>query len=203
MLKRRKTDKTDEEILLEAFCEAGAECELRKPEDPPRALKLTDEDGNVIGVLGGDFNIFDTRHLTPETSKKVKVKKICKRCPTSKKHQYLREACMDGEPYFPYSQDDYPEFDPRDTFNLDCTMLMWLYERLRYMQDVAAQTVDFEWHQFDIDGEELTLLECINRMTDCCRALLSIEHDEMPARGEQFKDILFKILAKVFWYLGW
>ena len=204
MLKRRKTDKTSEEILIEALREAGVECELRKPGDPPpHALNLTDEGGNVIVEFERDFNLFDTHYLTPETSKIVKVNKVCKCRPAPKKHKYLREACIDGAPYFPYSQDDYPEFDPRDTFNLDCTMLMWLYERLRYMQDVAAQTVDFEWHKFEIDGEELTLLECIGRMVDCCRALLSTEHDEPPKRGDQYKDILFKILAKVFWYLGW
>ena len=121
------------------------------------------------------------------------------------KHKYIRELFSDHLP-FPYDEEDYHEFDERDTFNLDASMLMWLYERLRFFQDKASQVVvldDPTWKTFDIDGEKLTQMQCIDRMVEDCKvALLSDEFDEQEKMDAAMRD-LFKVLSEVFWCMWW
>lgn len=121
------------------------------------------------------------------------------------KHKYIRELFPDDLP-FPYDEEDYHEFDERDTFNLDTSMLMWLYERLRFFQDEASKIVVFDdptWKTFDIDGEKLTQMQCIDRMVEDCKvALLSDEDDEADKMDAAMRD-LFKVLSEVYWAMWW
>ena len=129
------------------------------------------------------------------------------------KHKYLHELFPNPLP-FPYNKRNYHGFDERDTFNLDSTLIMWLYERLRYFQDEASKTVDFNFHKFDIDGKELTQLECINRMVEDCKIILLYDggsaFDDYEEEAKYFenvvdvaKDDLFKVLSKVYWAMWW
>lgn len=120
------------------------------------------------------------------------------------KHKYIRELFSDRLP-FPYDEEDYNEFDERDTFNLDNTLILWLYERLRYFQDHASKVVNFDYHKFEIDGAELTQRQCIDRMVEDCKTIMT----ELNADEEDFeaadavKDDLFKVLSKVYWAMWW
>ena len=123
----------------------------------------------------------------------------------SKKHKYIRELFPDHLP-FPYSERGYPKFDERDTFNLDHVIILWLYERLRYFQDVVTEQVvmdDPEWRTFEIDGEKLTQLQCIDRMVEDCKIILLgddfEEHEKMDAA---MRD-LFKVFSEVYWSMWW
>ena len=124
-----------------------------------------------------------------------------------KKHEYLRELFPDKLP-FPYGEKGYPDFDERDTFDLCDTFIMWMYEHLRYFQDVASKKVvmdDPELEVFEVDGEKLTRLQCIDRMVESCKIIL-LEEEVYPRdldKMEAAKDDLFKVLTKVFWQLGW
>lgn len=119
------------------------------------------------------------------------------------KHKYLHELFPDGGIPFPYDEEDYPDFDKRDTYNMDLTLIAWLYERLRYFQDKISQIVDLTFHKFEVDGMELTQRECIDRMVaDCAIILLgdSIkDFEEMNAA----KDDLLKVLSEVYWAMWW
>ena len=126
------------------------------------------------------------------------------------KHKYIRELFPDRLPY-PYGEKGYPEFDERDTFDLECTIILWLYERLRYFQDVVTKQVvmdDPEWQTFDIDGEQLTQLQCIDRMVEDCKTILlyenwkDIDDVEWP-KINAAKDDLFKVFSKVYWQMWW
>ena len=118
------------------------------------------------------------------------------------KHKYLRELFPDHLP-FPCGERGYHKFDERDTFNMDYTLIVWLYECLRYFQDEASQIVDFNFHKFEIDGEEFTQRQCIDRMVEDCKVLLLKDayddYDEMDAA----KNDLFKVLSKVYWAMWW
>lgn len=118
------------------------------------------------------------------------------------KHKYLRELFQNSLP-FPYSEEDYHDFDERDTFNLDSTLIMWLYERLRYFQDEATEIVDFNYHKFDIDGEQLTQLQCIDRMVEDCQTILLSDDIDEREQMDAAKDDLFKVLSKVYWAMWW
>ena len=136
------------------------------------------------------------------------------------KHKYLRELFPDGGLPFPYGEDDCADFDERDTFNLDGTMIAWLYERLRYFQDEASQIIDFEqplamWgEKVLIDGEETTQLKCIDRMVEDCKTILlygeGIGFDNYKEEEKYFQSVvepakndLFMVLSKVYRAMWW
>lgn len=127
------------------------------------------------------------------------------------KHKYLRELFADDDMLWPYSEKDYHDFDERDTFNLDNTLVAWLYERLRYFQDVASKTVvmdDPTWRTFEVDGEKLTQLQCIDRMVEDCKTILLYkdwedEDDKEWPKIDAAKDDLFKVFSKVYWAMWW
>ena len=127
------------------------------------------------------------------------------------KHKYIRELFPDDDLPWPYSEEDYPEFDERDTFNLDNMLIEWLYERLRYFQDVVAEEIvmdDPEWRTYEVDGEQLTQLQCIDRMVEDCKTILLYkewedEGDKEWPKIEAAKDDLFKVLSKAYWAMWW
>lgn len=120
-------------------------------------------------------------------------------------HKYLRELFPDGKLPFPYGEEDYPDFDERDTFSMDHTLIAWLYERLRYFQDEASDVINFEFYKFEIDNEELTQLQCIDRMVEDCAVILKsdIWSNEDYDKINVAKDDLFKVLSKIYWFMWW
>lgn len=126
------------------------------------------------------------------------------------KHKYLRELFPESLP-FPYSEEDYPDFDDRDTFSMDHTLVMWLYERLRFFQEEVSNDIDMteKLYMFGkevlIDGKDVTMQECVDRMVEDCKlivlALNSIPEDWVVA--ETAKNDLFKVLSKVYWAMWW
>lgn len=102
-----------------------------------------------------------------------------------KNHEYLKEI-HDGELLFPFSEKGYPEFNIKDTFNLNDTMLDWLYERLRYFQDEVSKFVDLDWKErkFEIDKESMTLRQCIDRMVDDIKEIYKAQYDSLEAFSE-------------------
>lgn len=119
------------------------------------------------------------------------------------KHEYLHELFPDEDIIFPYSEKDYPDFDKRDTFCMDYTLIAWLYERLRYFQDEASKVIDFSYRKFDIDDKELNQMQCINRMVEDCKAILTLDEFKEFDKIDAAKDDLFKVLSKVYWAMWW
>ncbi len=135
------------------------------------------------------------------------------------KHKYLHELFPDGDLPFPYGEEDCADFDARDTFNLDGTLIAWLYERLRYFQDEASKMIDFAqplymWgEKVLLDGHETTQLECINRMVEDCKTILLYDECEFDDYKENQKYVqsvvdpakndLFMVLSKVYWAMWW
>lgn len=119
------------------------------------------------------------------------------------KHKYLQELNAHPDQLFPFLEEDYPDMDVRDTWNMDSALAAWLYERLRFFQEEASQIVDLHFHKFEIDGEELTEMQCIERMIEDCKVLILSddyeEYEEMVAA----KDDLFKVLSKIYFALWW
>lgn len=119
------------------------------------------------------------------------------------KHKYLHELFPEDELPFPYCEPDYPDFDERSTFNMDYTLIAWLYECLRYFQDEVSKIVDLEFPKFDIDGETLTQRQCIDRMVDDCKVILLEDEFEDREKRDAAKDDIFKVLSKVYWMMWW
>lgn len=128
------------------------------------------------------------------------------------KHKYIRELFPDHLP-FPYSEEDYNDFDKRDTSNMDHTLIMWLYERLRYFQDEVSQDIDMECEPLYLFGEkvlidnnEVNLRQCIDIMVDDCKLIMSALYESVEENwtvAEAAKNDLFKVLSKVYWAMWW
>ena len=120
------------------------------------------------------------------------------------KHKYLYELTSNKDNLFPFSEDDYPDMDVRDTWNMDHTIILWMYERLKFFREQTPVNLDF--HRFEIDGEELTQAQCIDRMIEDCK--ICILADYVPF-GEEFektnaaKDDLFKVWSAVHFAMWW
>lgn len=130
------------------------------------------------------------------------------------KHEYLCELFPEAQLPFPYSEEDYHDFDARDTFSMSDTLVAWLYECLRYFQDEASKIVDFTFHKFIINGDELTQKQCIDRMVEDCKIVLlyngGANFDDFKEEEKYFKDVicpakddLFMVLSKVYWSMWW
>ena len=130
------------------------------------------------------------------------------------KHEYLCELFPEAQLPFPYSEEDYHDFDARDTFSMSDTLVAWLYECLRYFQDEASKIVDFTFHKFIINGDELTQKQCLDRMVEDCKIVLlyngGANFDDFKEEEKYFKDVicpakddLFMVLSKVYWSMWW
>ena len=128
------------------------------------------------------------------------------------KHKYLRELFPDGDLPFPYNEEDYPDFDDRDTFSMDQTLIMWLYERLRFFQEEASKIIVMtdKLYMFGkevlIDGQEVTMKECVDRMVEDCKLIVDSLYEDVEENwviAETAKNDLFRVLSKVFWAMWW
>ena len=116
-------------------------------------------------------------------------------------HKYLLEVFDEDHIPFPYSEEDYAAFDRRDTYNLDDTFACWLYERLRCFQDDAC--IDLTYHTFEIDGAVLNQEQCIQRMIDDCKVIMTCDIMDDNELMEDAKNDLFNVFSKVFWAMWW
>ena len=118
-------------------------------------------------------------------------------------HKYLQRLFKEKKNFpYPYNLDDSNDFDERETYSLDYTMIAWLYEHLKYFQEKASKVFDF--HTFAIDEETLTQMECIDRMVKDCEIYLKFGDKIFGLSKNEEEEIknainnLFKILSIVF-----
>lgn len=83
-----------------------------------------------------------------------------------------------------------------DTWNLDTTAMMWLYERLIEYKAEASKIVDLTYYKFNIDGEELTQKEAINLLIELAEAILA-QPDNLNKNSNNYKKLMTnKLLIK-------
>lgn len=139
--------------------------------------------------------------------------------------KYLDEL-SNGRAIWPFDEPNYPNiheeygFDERETFDLTYFLVVTMYERLRYFQEVASKTVDFSFHEVEVHGETVSQEECINRMVNCCRMYLdeiSDDFDDSFIGADEWHEAscydeiikqhaaeeLFYIYSKIAKYMWW
>lgn len=62
-------------------------------------------------------------------------------------------------------------FDERETWSLDITFFYWLYERLIMFKKVCS--IDLNFHKININNKELTQGECIDKMIENCKEIIT------------------------------
>ena len=118
-------------------------------------------------------------------------------------HKYLLEVFSENEIPFPFNQENYSKFDERDTYSLNFTLVCWLYDRLRFFQEGTC--IDLNFWKFNINGKALTQAQCIQRMIDDCKILMTGDDykEEDVEKMNVAKDDLFEVLNKVYWAMWW
>lgn len=103
---------------------------------------------------------------------------------------------------FPFCEKDYNgEVDNRDTYNLDVTFFCWIYERLCVYYKQAKEIVDLNYHTFVINGEKITLEECLQRMIKELDYILL--HSDYTEEVIQAKNRFFEIFKETIFSLWW
>lgn len=76
-------------------------------------------------------------------------------------------------------------FDERETWDLDGTFYMWLYERLKMYVEIGGQVVDLNYHKFTFKGKEYTQLELINMIFE--RLEYYFKEDAIDDKKDEYK----------------
>lgn len=69
-------------------------------------------------------------------------------------------------------------FDSTETWALDTSFYLWLYEHLRMYMDKASNFVNLRFHTFVFDGRDYYQEDIINEMLKRLRFYFSDEYDE-------------------------
>lgn len=69
-------------------------------------------------------------------------------------------------------------FDSTETWALDTSFYLWLYEHLRMYMDKASNFVNLRFHTFVFDGRDYYQEDIINEMLKRLRFYFSEEYDE-------------------------
>lgn len=94
-------------------------------------------------------------------------------------------------------------FDSRETWDLDHTFFIWLYERLRMYQDTASEIIDLNYHKFTFKGEEFTQGELIDKMLERLRFYFSDKYDDWDKDNIAYVKEVAEIWAVVLPAMWW
>lgn len=79
-------------------------------------------------------------------------------------------------------------FDQRETWALDYTFYLWLYQRLKMYNEVNI--IDTSFYTFEYNGQKFTQQECIDKMIEGCKIFITKEHTEMTVEEQdKIKDV--------------
>jgi hypothetical protein len=92
-------------------------------------------------------------------------------------------------------------YDYRVTYNLDSWMIEQLYTWLNMYLEASYNTIDLEYHKFNIDGMELTELEAIVYIVDSFERWLICTDDTSEFATEE-EDAAREQVKKAFAALG-
>ena len=94
-------------------------------------------------------------------------------------------------------------FDNRETWDLQTTFYLWLYERLMSYVDFASSVVNLSYHTFEYHGQKYTQIELINMMLEKLRFFFSPEFEDFNEEHiENARDIAYIwaiVLPSMWW----
>ena len=79
-------------------------------------------------------------------------------------------------------------FDERETWSLDRTMELLLYERLCRYKEIAEKVIDLDFHVFEYNNEELTQRQCIDRMIEGLKLELTLDPFDEKREDKYVKE---------------
>lgn len=98
----------------------------------------------------------------------------------------------DRQKYWEEQRKEYG-FDERDTWSLDYTMDLLLYERLCMYKEYVTGFIDLTFHKFTLKDEELTLGECLDRMIEGLRLNLTLDDYDEKRKEESTAKLISEV----------
>lgn len=129
------------------------------------------------------------------------------------KNKYLEELGLKKKDYgvnwlsrrdgrmrdFNYEKEMYG-FCSAETWNMDRIFCEWLYSHCKMYLEITDGKVDLEFHSVEIDGEEVTQLQCIQRIIELTGAALT--RPEEGVATDRLREAIL-IWAEVFPLMWW
>lgn len=92
-------------------------------------------------------------------------------------------------------------FDSRETWALNHTFYLWLYERLMMYKEIAI--VDLTFHKFDYSGNSYTQIELIDAMLERLKFSFSDEYRDYEDEQWEYVHEVEKMWAVVLPAMWW
>lgn len=92
-------------------------------------------------------------------------------------------------------------FDERETWSLDYSFHLWLYERLKMF--VEACCVNLDHHKFDYKGEEFTQRQMIDMMLERLEFSFKPDYNDFDDKQFQYVHEIGEIWAEVLPAMWW
>lgn len=96
-------------------------------------------------------------------------------------------------------------FDATETYSLDYTWYLWLYERLKMFRKYATKTVDLTESMYEYDGNKYSLLELIDKMIHRLEYRLNpkFSYDDLDENDVKYVNEIMGIWAVVCNSMWW
>lgn len=92
-------------------------------------------------------------------------------------------------------------FDERETWLLDFSFYLWLYERLKMFIDVCS--IDLDYHKFKYNGEEYTQRQMIDMMLERLEFSFRKEYNNCDSEQYNYVSEIEKIWAIILPDMWW
>lgn len=94
-------------------------------------------------------------------------------------------------------------FDERETWNLDLSFYLWLYERLKLYIEVCSKVVSLDYHKFEYNGKEYTQRQMIDMMIERLEFSFRSDYDCHDKKQYDYVSEIEKIWAVVIPAMWW
>lgn len=92
-------------------------------------------------------------------------------------------------------------FDERETWSLNYSFRLWLYERLKRFVDVCC--FNLEYHKFEYQGKEYSQRQMIDMMLERLEFSFKPEHNDLDDEQFRYVNEIGKIWATVLPAMWW
>lgn len=92
-------------------------------------------------------------------------------------------------------------FDERETWNMDFSFYLWLYERLKRFVEIAP--INLDYHKFEYNGKEYTQRQMIDMMLERLEFSFKPGHNEFDKKQYSYVSEIEKIWAIVLPAMWW
>lgn len=101
--------------------------------------------------------------------------------------------------YFNHEKEIYG-FCSAETWNMDRIFCEWLYSHCKMYLEKAEGTVDMEFHSIEIDGEEVTQLQCIQRIIKLTGVALTVSDGEEATKNLREAILIWAEVFPLMWW---